>query len=1303
MALFPGDLGGRELRSDLPRSSPILNTFAWSEVEIPEGMQLSSVDVAPDGRVWFGLRRGVAVYDGWDFETYREDSGLGQSSGVCIFATRDGSIYYFEQYAVHRFEEGVWQTIYQGSIHYEAMEIAAEDESGVVWAATLDGLLRIDGADVSIADIKGLALGCVLVDEEGVLWSVALDDGQTFRLPLLDGHLSDSEEWEVLLGSTALQTSRYSLVQDANGSIWRFSTDPSELAGRFDRGSRSWHWHDFEDFGGSNRVQASLVTADGVVWAIADGELHLFAEGIWFAHRTFTSGAEPRRIGAVETSDGSVLLLEPSSRLRLIDYTEMYWGAVDDLRFFAESEEGVKWFIDREGQVMGRSGDDEEDWLVFGMENEIIDSPIDGAVMRDGSIWVTGSHEGKSALSRFHRGVWTRHVYPEFGDCFREDGMVQLPSGEVLLCSVNHFGWQRRPVAGLLRLREDGTSGPNAYLSSDLLHWQILDVATGPDARVWVSQGLHLSRFRDDGWARISPNSEEPAFWKGQIEVDWEGSLWMSNWGSGVARSPDDFEEVTFFNEKDGLGSRFINDIEVDLKRRSIFAIGQEGLNRFDGQKWHLVSRLGAIVSERGESSLRFGSDGTLWVRQASRQWLERGYEADYYRSAPGSSFRSIRYKPEADSPDTTVTMDHAPSAGRGSVSFVWSGKDYWNRTPSNLLQFSYRLDGGAWSGYTSEIRRSFHQLDDGDHSLEVRARDLDFNVDLDPAVIEFWIPPPMWKEWWFIGLLALVVGLVLFLVWVILRQRLQHLVEYDRQRVNFFTSISHELRTPLALILAPLEKVIEQDPDRAKDSNLELAFRSARRLSELVDQLLDFRKVESGNLPLVEGDGDLVSQVEEIVRSFQPLAERKEQSLEFRSLEHSRLVRYDEDKVSKIVSNLISNALKYSPPRGNVRVRLSFQETRFRERGKTRAVVEVEDDGKGIPAARQKQIFEPFYRIDPEESLDASGTGLGLSLVKQLIDALGGTISVSSPPNGDSGGVGHGTLFKASIPVGEVTGEGGTHLNAAREPEEQDGVEPAGDDRQCILLVEDNEDLRRFFASELSKTYRVLSAENGKAGLALAQSTVPDLVIADMMMPEMNGLVFCQKLKEGAATSHIPVVMLTARSSSQFERMGLESGADEYLVKPVSLVALDLRIRNLLGTRTKLQRRLMSRILSEPAAPELDDPEQAFLNRVAGVLNDNLSNPDFGVDEIAEAVGFSRSSFYRKLKAVTGETPNVFIRRFRMQRAGQLLVQSSMTVTEVMFEVGYLDGGYFGKMFKTHFKCSPKEYRNRNQQDGDF
>ena len=1297
---FPGLAAAKE--SFVPSfANPVSEEFNWRAIEELGDLQMTCLSVDPQGALWIGLTNGVAYYDGGDIKRFGVEDGLANGHTVSVLGTRSGEIYLFQRSGVSYFRNGQWTSVFQGRVNNETMEIAAEGADGTVWAATQQGLLQIRGGKYVLHSGFGETLGAVFEDNFGNIWTVVLNDGKTYRIPVENGALAEPDKWEIMLESNASQSSRYGFAQSPDGLIWRFSTDPEDVARYYDPRTDVWGEQDFRDFGGSNQVQAQYQTRDGIVWTVSDGVLHGLVEGEWAVRRKLSSRHGPMRASLVESETGDLWLLDYRINLYRIDYGSRRWRSFEGYLLQAETSDGDRWFVSEEGDVVRNFGEAYLEWEKHDQQDGLIDNVLGLFELSNGSLWAVGSHRGVAALAIRTGDRWIRRTYPEFGDAIRNERPVEMPSGKIALCSANYQDWIPRDFGGVMFVESDGRIADDGLFPSPELYSRISNICMVGEDLIAV-EGFTAYKHHGNMWSRLQLPEGIRGFWIDDVTVDSEGNIWLASWGYGVVKW-DLENQWTAFSEKDGLASRFASSVMEDPVSKDMLVLTSDGVDRFDGTRWYAVGGPSELANHRSSSYLSAGRNGSIWIIQANKPWLDRALPQFDYRKPEGEAFRSILYQPDGDAPETYLEILHEPNTRDRGLSVVWSARDKWSETASRELRYSFRLDGGPWSQFIADQKHSFHQLDDGDHVLEVRARDQSFNVDPTPAVHSFFIPPPIWKRGWFLSLVALVVTTIIALVAIIFRQRWLHLIEYDEQRINFFTNISHELRTPLALILAPLEKVVAKTRDVERQRDLKLALKSARRLNQLVDQLLDFRKIESNAMETELVTADMVSQVDDIVVSFLPLAETKRQSLVFRCLEDSRYARYDQEKLHKVVANLVSNAVKYTPFEGSIRVTLEFVSRK--QNGKEKALIKVEDSGRGISAKRQKHIFEPFYRGNSKAAHEATGTGLGLSLSKQLVDLLEGTIEVESPIR-DNGIEKSGTRFTVLFPFEEML-----QTDSLQAMDTNDDKGEASRDFQAasaggrdsrelrVLIVDDNEDLLEFLMREFSERYEVLTAENGLKGLEAAKEHIPDLVIADVMMPEMNGIEFCRELKQGEATSHIPVIMLTARSSSEFEKLGLESGADEYLSKPISMVKLDLRIRNLLETRSKLQHRLTSQFLSDPGTLVIENSEQAFLKKVVDILDSHLKDPDFGVDELAEIVGQSRSSFYRKLKAISNETPQGFIRRYRMKRAGQLLLSTTLNVTEVMFEVGYTDIGYFGKLFKAHHRSSPTEFRQKNSE----
>lgn len=563
-------------------------------------------------------------------------------------------------------------------------------------------------------------------------------------------------------------------------------------------------------------------------------------------------------------------------------------------------------------------------------------------------------------------------------------------------------------------------------------------------------------------------------------------------------------------------------------------------------------------------------------------------------------------------------------------------------------------------------------------------------------------ILPPPWRTWWaYTGYGLLVAGL---LVWarrnIVQRERLkanlrleqlerekehfelEKAKEVDKVKTSFFTNISHEFRTPLTLIKGPVQNMIEQfvhgqnEIDRARIAEqLKLVQRNSDHLLKLINQLLDLARLESGTLKVERSEGDLNSFINAVGSTFASLARQKNIQFTVELPEQRYTGVFDKDKVETILINLINNALKFTPSSGSVVV------TARVTRDPDTLTLRVRDTGIGIPPEHQSKIFERFHQVS--ESHKEVGTGIGLALVRELVVLMNGNISVTSE-------VGKGSEFVAQLPVQIIEGVGNALV--AEEAQLSPGTDPlpatpdsqtSTADREAhagkpyVLVVEDNTDLRHFIIDALGREFNFLEAENGVMGLLIAGAEVPDLIISDVMMPEMDGVTMTGKIKKDIRTSHIPLILLTAKSTEDSKLHGLESGADDYLTKPFNKSELLLKVRNAIGRQFKLREKLRAELMSTAPPVEVLSADEQFLNKVKETILNRLSDEQLSVESLAEEIGLSRVQLYRKITALTGLSVNELIRKLRLQKASQLLAQKWGPVSQVAYEVGFSNLSY--------------------------
>ena len=517
-----------------------------------------------------------------------------------------------------------------------------------------------------------------------------------------------------------------------------------------------------------------------------------------------------------------------------------------------------------------------------------------------------------------------------------------------------------------------------------------------------------------------------------------------------------------------------------------------------------------------------------------------------------------------------------------------------------------------------------------------------------------------------------------------------------DHLKSQFFTNISHEFRTPLTLILGQIESVMSSGIEAREKAKLQVAKRNARRLLTLINQLLDLSKLETGNMELNVSQHNIVTFIKNLFYSFESLAATKKIRLLFESDSTYLPVVFDLDKMENVFYNLVSNAVKFSKIHGEVKISIKLNDMQSVE-------IQISDDGIGIPAEQISGIFDRFYQVDNSSTRNYEGTGIGLALVKELIELHKGKVTVKSIE-------GEGSIFTVILPVGDVKPEIKTcnslvsndidfaEINTETEYFEIENASAGPeklsiDDREIVLVVEDNRDVREYIREQLEEFYHILEAENGLTGMEVAQEIVPDLIVSDLMMPKVNGFQFCKAVRNNERTSHIPIIILTAKAGFDNKIEGFEIGVDDYIIKPFSARELKVRVRNLINQRKLLRSRFKSATVIKPSEVTAISIDQLFLQKIIKIIEANFENQNFTPESLAESVNMSVSQLNRKLNALIEQPAGHLMRSLRLQRAADLLKKNAGTVSEICYQLDFNDPAYFSRAFKKQFGCSPSEF----------
>jgi len=606
-----------------------------------------------------------------------------------------------------------------------------------------------------------------------------------------------------------------------------------------------------------------------------------------------------------------------------------------------------------------------------------------------------------------------------------------------------------------------------------------------------------------------------------------------------------------------------------------------------------------------------------------------------------------------------------------------------------------------------------YSNLSPGEYHLRIRATNnygIWSNKEATMTVIvrpPLFLSPPFLLAYVFAAILAVIVALRIYAVRLKLKNEVkiarlekEHAEEIVQTKQEFFTSISHELRTPITLIIPPIQQMLKRgnldDEDRAL---MNIAEKNSQRLLRLINQFLDFRKLEHGSQSLKLSWFDLVPFCLELYGLFTDKAARNEINFVFSPQVSECPIWADKEKIEIIVFNLFSNAFKFTPRKGRIEFSIAVDASASSGRGSVRLV--VADSGMGIAQEEQAKIFEQFYQAGDARKIEG-GSGIGLTLVSEYTKLHRGETSLTSKK-------GVGSIFTISLPLGNDhfpvdQRDAGTEVSVvATRPTAGNGEHyefNLRSDKPLLLLVEDNPDIISLIQVSLRDKYTFISAENGEEGLLKAHNFMPEIIISDIMMPVMDGLEFCRRVKQDNKTSHIPIILLTARGLTSQRIEGVRTGADIYLTKPFEIELLEAHIDHLLERKKELTQYFKNELITQPAPNSAGENEDdRFLKKVMNTIEANIANSEFSVDRIGEEIGMSTSQLYRKLKSLTHLSANEIIKKYRLKKASLLLKNKEGNISEIMYEVGFSNLSYFSKCFKTEFGMTPKEYQQKESK----
>ena len=776
-----------------------------------------------------------------------------------------------------------------------------------------------------------------------------------------------------------------------------------------------------------------------------------------------------------------------------------------------------------------------------------------------------------------------------------------------------------------------------------------------------------------------------------------DGTIWVSTYGEGVFHMDLDTKVINRISVDDGLSSEMCNNIFLE-DVNSVWVATNKGLNKlfYNGKE---SLKITLIDVNDGLSSDQINDvvvrQNQIYVgTKKGLNLLDKGQVPEILTPIP-IFITDISVGDNKIMLDSTGQINLTHDFNGLRISFA--GVSY--TTGDNTL-FRYRFNKGNGWQYTSSTMIEVPSIAPGAYRFEVQARNKQGAWSQKSALFELKISSPWWDRWWAYLIYTIVLIIIMGAIYRYEKKRqllktelelekvqLNKVKEIEQMKSSFFSNVSHEFRTPLTLILGPLEKLLESNNDPGTQRSLQLIRQSAKSLQNLINQLLDISKLEAGKLELQLSRNDIVSDLQLLAERFKLLAVQKKIEFNFNCVINSLVTSYDAKKVEVIVNNLLSNAIKFTSDGGIISMDVELIED-----SKTKYLkISIQDSGVGIAPSELSKIFNRFYQVDDSNNKQYDGTGIGLSLVKELTELHGGKIDVHSK-------VGKGTTFEVSLPIlNEEVVKGESKLVESTSENGSVDINNIIKTKRSVLVVEDNIELQTYIKGLLDKEYDVTLKNNGLEALESISNHLPELVLSDVMMPKMDGFIFCERLKSNEQTSHIPIILLTAKSAAESKLEGLELGADDYLTKPFDHRELLARVRNLINQREQLWKKFKNTQDLMPIHEKVGTMDKAFLERAVKTIEENFGNHEFDVGVFVREIGMSRTLVHQKLKSLTGQSTSEFIHIIKLRRAHDLIQEGTGNISDVAYQVGYRDVQYFSKRFKKLYKKTPSEVMDRH------
>jgi len=1284
-----------------------------------------------DGFLWATTRNGINRYDGYQFRVFKKenesDKTLASNYVNCMMQDRNG-LFYFGMYGALQTWDGeefhnVTLLDHHGKESYGYATCFLERANGDVLVGSSGlGVMKVTSAHTA-QQLGGLfasihTVNSLLEDKAGRLWMVTdragliCYDGKQLRHYLTDrkelilGQLCSDHDGHIFVGSNA---GLYR--QQGDDFVHVAATGQKEVSSIY-----------------CDRYNCIIVGYDGKGIAIYDPRKDTLIDNPFFSQEVDLSKSKVYSI--LEDNSGNLWfgMLQKGIYRQPIAFSGFQYmgyklGGSRNVMGYACV---VSVLID--SQKRAWIGTDKDGIYIITPEGRLVRHLSEGypsSVMAlaegpDGRIWIGTYGDGGGSIDP-NTFQYHRFNYPD------DDHLVIMDieadkQGRLWFATMRHGIVCYKPADGQFRTYTMADNAPNKPTMNSITNDYISQVSLSPDGShliVATSMGLCCLDIASDSWTKTFGvnclNYSVPI----RVAREYDGRIWYGT-NAGLYCYDLTSKKTTHYTTGDGLPSNGIGSIERD-RHGDLWLATDHGLAVFNPEKGPQMNFFaddglqsnefsdGASCATANGLILLGGTGGVTWFKPEDihqSQWKANvQLTALTINGEPiSTATRSGGYQVT----DTTVTASSHFVLGYHDNSFSIHLSTLTYENPEHIV-FRYSINGEPFRALPAGHNElSFSHLPPGTYRFRVKAERSGFETPERSFTVI--VHSPWYRSAWAYFFYALIIGLFAWQYLAYRHHREQnrlrpqahiHAEEMGEAKLRFFMNISHEIRTPMTLIITPLLSLIKKEDDPERKSVYETIRRNAERILSLINQMMDLRKIDKGQMQMRMSERDLVAFINDIYTLFNHQAKIRQITFTFDHDCDELPVWIDRSNFDKVVVNVLSNAFKYTHSGGKIGIRLTHDATT--------ATIAIRDNGEKIPENQLEKIFQRFYQADSFTNDRNAGTGIGLDLTRSLVEMHHGTITVHN--------LDEGCEFVITIPLGhahlkpeemisesELPQEPLAGLQAALDqPEEEETTpyEPIDSHATTIVIAEDDDEIRSYLEAELSKDYDVHVCVNGREALTEVYRVKPSLVISDVMMPEMDGNALCSQLKTNSSTNFIPVILLTARSRDEDRLEGLETGADAYIVKPFNMDILRRTIVNLLNSRRLLK---MKYERTDELEERVDDirlksPDEKLLEKIMDCIRKNITNSDLNIDMISDEVGISRVHLHRKMKELTGQTPHDFIRSIRLKKAAQLLAEKGMNVTEVMYACGFANSASFSTIFRKYYGMSPRDYMREHQE----